>query len=72
MLEYGYTHERQSNAGRKRIDPMILFKMLILREFFNFSDKELEFQVNDRRFFEGFVGLGVMSNIPDVSTIAFF
>jgi hypothetical protein len=23
LLERGYTHERKSNAGRKRIDPMI-------------------------------------------------
>ncbi|MCT4367841.1 MAG: IS5 family transposase, partial [Synechococcaceae cyanobacterium MAG-AL2] len=32
----------------------------------------LEFQVNDRRSFEEFVGLGVMNNIPDATTVAFF
>ena len=64
--------ERKSNAGRKRIDPLILFKMLILQQLFNLSDEELEFQVNDRRSFEEFVGLGVMNNIPDATTIAFF
>ena len=63
---------RKSNAGRKRIEPVILFKMLILQKMFNLSDKELEFQVNDRRSFEEFVGLGVMNNIPDATTIAFF
>jgi transposase, IS5 family len=31
LLERGYTQERKSNAGRKRIDPIILFKMLILQ-----------------------------------------
>ena len=68
----GYSQDRKSNAGRKRIDPLILFKMLILQQLFNLSDEELEFQVNDRRSFEDFVGLGVMNSIPDATTIAFF
>jgi hypothetical protein len=72
LLEKGYAQERKSNAGRKRIDPLILFKMLILQQLFNLSDEELEFQVNDRRSFEEFVGLGVMNSIPDATTIAFF
>jgi transposase len=72
LLERGYANERKSNAGRKRIDPLILFKMLVLQQLFNLSDEELEFQVNDRRSFEEFVGLGVMNNIPDATTIAFF
>ena len=72
LLEKGYTQERKSNAGRKRIDPLILFKMLILQQLFNLSDEELEFQVNDRCSFEEFVGLGVMNNILDATTIAFF
>ena len=37
LLEQGYTHERKSNAGRKRIDPLILFKMLVLQQLFNLS-----------------------------------
>jgi IS5 family transposase len=72
LLEQGYSYERKSNAGRKRIDPLILFKMLVLQQLFNLSDEELEFQVNDRRSFEEFVGLGVMKTIPDATTIAFF
>ena len=72
LLEKGYAQERKSNAGRKRIDPLILFKMLIIQQLFNLSDEEVEFQVNDRRSFEEFVGLGVMNNIPDATTIAFF
>ena len=46
--------------------------MLILQQLFNLSDEEVEFQVNDRRSFEEFVGLGVMNNIPDATTIALF
>ena len=32
--------------------------MLILQQWFNLSDEEVEFRVNERRSFEGFVGLG--------------
>ena len=72
LLDKGYSQERKSNAGRKRIDPLILFKMLVLQQLFNLSDEEVEFQVNDRRSFEDFVGLGVMNDIPDATTVAFF
>ena len=72
LLEKGYALERKSNAGRRRIDPLILFKMLVLQQLFNLSDDETEFQVNDRRSFEEFVGLGVMNDIPDATTLAFF
>ena len=40
LLEKGYEHERKSNAGRKRIDPLILFKMLVLQQLFNLIDEE--------------------------------
>ena len=72
LIEKGYTQERRSNAGRKRIDPLILFKLLILQQLFNLSDEELKFEVNDRRSFDEFIGLGVMNNSPDATTIAFF
>ena len=46
--------------------------MLVHRQLFNLSDDETEFQLNDRRSFEEFVGLGVMNTIPDATTLAFF
>ena len=72
LLEKGYAQERKSNAGRRRIDPLILFKILVLQQLFNLSDDDTEFQVNDRRSFEEFVSLVVMNDILDATTIAFF
>ena len=46
--------------------------MLVLQQLFNLSDEEVEFQINDRRSFEEFVGLGVMNDIPHATTVAFF
>jgi len=57
LLDQGYAQELKNNAGRKRINPLILFKMLVLQQLFNISDDELEFQVNDRRSFEELSGL---------------
>ena len=72
LLEKCYSQERKSNAGRKRINPLILFKMLVHQQLFNLSDKEVEFQVNDTHSFKEFVGLVVMNDIPDATTVAFF
>jgi IS5 family transposase len=72
LREQGYAQERKNIAGRKRIDPLILFRILILQQLFKLSDEGLEFQVNDRRSFEKFVGLEVTSKVPDATTVAFF
>ena len=72
LLEKGQSQERRSNAGRKRVDPLILFKMLVIQQLFNLSDEEVEFQVNDRRTFMEFVDFGVMNDIPDATIVAFF
>lgn len=72
LLESTFPQERKSSAGRKRIDVIVMFKMLLLQQLYNLSDEELEFQVNDRRSFEEFVSLGVMDSIPDVTTVWLF
>ena len=64
--------ECKSSAGRQRIDSLLLLKMLVHRQLFNLSDAETEFQLNDRCSFEKFVGLGVMNDSPDATTLAFF
>jgi len=46
--------------------------MLVLQQLFKISDEELEYQVNDRRSFEEYAGLGVINSIPDATTVAFF
>ena len=35
LLDKGYVQERKSSAGRRRIDPLILFKMLVLQQLYN-------------------------------------
>ncbi len=52
------------------LDPLPLFKILILQQLFNLIHSDLEVQVNDRRSFVDFIGLGIIDVIPDVTTLA--
>lgn len=46
--------------------------MLVPQQLFNLSDEAIKFEVNDRGTFEEFVGLDVINDIPDATTVAFF
>jgi IS5 family transposase len=48
LLDMGYEHACKCNAGRKRIDLLILFMILVLQQLFNLRYDELKFQLNDR------------------------
>jgi hypothetical protein len=57
-LDQPYEGQRKSSAGRKPIDPLILFKMLIFQQLFKFNDTELEFQVSILYLFAKLIGVG--------------
>src|SRR5579864_6345766 len=40
--------EKKSSAGRKPIDVMVMFRMLVLQSLYNLSDEQVEYQVRDR------------------------
>ena len=63
---------RKSNAGRKPIDALVLFRMLVLQSLYNLSDEQIEYQVRDRLSFTRFLGLGFESRIPDGTTLWLF
>ena len=64
--------ERKSNAGRKPIDRLQLFKMLILQQLYNLSDDQTEYQIHDRASFRRFVGLAPEQEVPDSKTVWLF
>jgi IS5 family transposase len=59
-------------AGRKPIDRMLLFKLLILQQMYNISDEQLEYQVHDRQSFRRFLGLSPEDEVPDATTVWLF
>ena len=68
---FGTNKKKYQNS---KIWIMILhaFRNVFHGRHFILSGDEVEFQVNDRRSFEEFVGLGAMNDIPDATTVAFF
>jgi IS5 family transposase len=71
-LEALYEKERKSNAGRKPIDVILMFKLLILQQLYNISDEALEYQVKDRLSFMEFLNLGLEDRVPDATTVWLF
>jgi IS5 family transposase len=51
--------EKKSNAGRKPIDVIVMFRMLVLQSLYTLSDEQVEYQVRDRPSFTRFLLLGL-------------
>jgi IS5 family transposase len=48
LLEQVHQNERKSNAGRKALDVVLMFKVLILQTLYNLAVEPLEYQIRDR------------------------
>jgi IS5 family transposase len=62
----------KSNTGRLPYDGLVLFKIELLRVWYNLSDGEVEEQVNDRISFSRFVGISMENEVPDSTTVCRF
>jgi transposase, IS5 family len=60
---------RKSAAGRKPVDAIVMFKVLILQSLYNLSDDNAEYMIRDRLSFMRFLGLGLEGTVPDAKTI---
>lgn len=72
LLAQIHDKRRKSNAGRKPIDGIVMFKLLVLQQLYNISDEELEYQVSDRLSFMQFLDFGLADEIPDATTVWLF
>jgi IS5 family transposase len=71
-LEKIHDKPRKSNAGRKAMDVVVMFKLLVLQQLYNISDEELEYQVSDRLSFMQFMGFSLADEVPDATTVWLF
>ena len=69
ILEQIHQKPRKSKAGRRPIDAVLMFKLLVLQQLYNIGDDELEYQVNDRLSFMRFLHLGLEDTVPDAKTV---
>ena len=60
---------KKSKAGRKPLDALVLFRMLVLQALYN---EQIEYQVRDRLWFTRFLGLEFEDDIPDGTTLWLF
>src|SRR3979411_3542633 len=63
---------RKSSAGRKPLDAIVMFRMLVLQALNNLSDEQVEYQVRDRLSFTRFLRLGIEDSIPAATTAWLF
>jgi IS5 family transposase len=64
--------DKKSNAGCKPYDVVVMFKIILLKRFYNLSDHQAEYQINDRLSFKEFLGLSSGDSVPDSRTIWLF
>ena len=58
LLEtYMLKQDKKSNAGNKPYDVVMMFKIILLKLYYNLSDDQAEYQINDRLSFREFLVL---------------
>lgn len=71
-LESAFSGIDYSQGGRPPYDKVMMFKILILAEYYGLSDAQMEFQLLDRLSFQKFIGQGLHDRVPDEKTIWLF
>lgn len=56
-------------GGPRPNDPLKMFKALLVQRFYNLSDEQTEYQINDRLSFQQFIGWTLADKIPDANTL---
>lgn len=69
LLEDSLIAPARGKGGRRPYDYVMMFKILVLQRFYNLSDDQVEYQINDRMSFMRFLGLTISDDIPDSKTV---
>ena len=69
LLETRFSKYPKGKGGRPPYDYVLMFKIIILQRYYNLSDDQTEYQINDRMSFMRFLNLTLADDIPDSKTI---
>ena len=69
ILEERLTKLAKGKGGLPAYDYVLMFKILILQRYYNLSDDQVEYQINDRMSFMRFLDLSIADDIPDSKTV---
>jgi len=56
-------------GGPRPNDPLKMFKALLVQRFYNLSDEQTEYQINDRLSFQNFIGWTLADKVADGNTL---
>ncbi len=69
ILEKHLIKQAKGKGGRRAYDYVLMFKILILQRYYNLSDDQVEYQINDRMSFMRFLDLTISDDVPDSKTV---
>jgi IS5 family transposase len=69
VLEDKISKMSKGAGGRPPYDYVLMFKILILQRYYNLSDDQVEYQINDRMSFMRFLDLSIADDIPESRTV---
>jgi hypothetical protein len=72
LLEEKFSKLSKDPGCRPPYDYVLMFKILILQRYYNLSDDQVEFQINDRLSFMRFLDLTIADDIPDIAQSGIF
>ena len=72
LLNQLHQKSRKNKAGAKPRDVVMMFKGLVIQNLYGLSDDQLEYQIEDRRSFQRFLGLRTHQRAPDAKTFWLF
>jgi IS5 family transposase len=72
LLDAVFQRESAGPGGRPPWDHVMMFKILLLQQWYGMADDRTEFQINDRLSFQRFLGLSLGDKVPDAKTIWLF
>ena len=71
-LDKALAYADESKGGRPPLDPVLMFKILVIQMLNNFSDERTEYLINHRLSFMRFLGMGLSDRVPDAKTVWLF
>ena len=69
LIEDNLIKEPRGKGGRPPYDYVLMFKVMILQRYYNLSDDQVEYQINDRMSFMRFLDLSISDDVPDSKTV---
>lgn len=72
VLNAVFIKEHKAPGGRPPWDYVLMFKILLLQQWYMIADDNTEYLINDRLSFQRFLGLSLGDKVPDAKTIWLF